>query len=339
MLKQHLRRSLFPLILSGLLSGSFVVLFIDRSLASFFLFMLMGFMCYISIYSYSLFFNQWLRHRLPVYASLMINTVVSIVLIYINLLLIILLVNIHDFLRFIENWRSFFLSDSTINGMIFGFGLSLFINAYLSISELFGQKNLINLFLGRYSIPREEERVFMFVDLKASTTIAEKLGHKNYLNFLNEFFFDISRAIAQNKGSIYKYVGDEVIVHWKTPSAFRYGRCIQTFIDMQVNVAHRSTFYLKKYGIIPEFKAGLHGGFVVSGELGTFRKEITFIGDVMNTTARIEGSCNKLNHNILFSEYIAKRLKTPTGYKQILVDSVLLRGKSESMNLYSIEKH
>ena len=55
----------------------------------------------------------------------------------------------------------------------------------------------------------------MFLDLKSSTTIAEKIGHINFHKFINDFLFTISEAIISSKGEIYKYVGDEVIITWK----------------------------------------------------------------------------------------------------------------------------
>jgi adenylate cyclase len=63
--------------------------------------------------------------------------------------------------------------------------LSLF---YSEISEFIGQNALISFFTGKYHEPVEEERIFMFLDMKSSTTIAEKLGHLNYFGFLREYY-------------------------------------------------------------------------------------------------------------------------------------------------------
>ena len=45
---------------------------------------------------------------------------------------------------------------------------------------------------------------------------------------------------------------------------------------------------------MPEFKAGMYCGKVVSGEMGSTKMEIAFLEDVINTTARIEEECNGL---------------------------------------------
>jgi adenylate cyclase len=41
-------------------------------------------------------------------------------------------------------------------------------------------------------------------------------------------------------------------------------------------------------------RAGLHCGPVVIGEMGSLKKEIVFLGDTVNTTARIQNSAGKL---------------------------------------------
>jgi len=58
----------------------------------------------------------------------------------------------------------------------------------------------------------------MFVDLLSSTTIAEALGNEKYHNLLHDFYADITNPIIYNKGKIYQYVGDEVIVSWRLPA-------------------------------------------------------------------------------------------------------------------------
>src|SRR5687768_5846816 len=91
----------------------------------------------------------------------------------------------------------------------------------LQINSKFGQGVLGNIIRGKYNTPKEENRIFMFLDLNSSTTIAEKLGNEKYHDLLKEFFADITNPILDNKGEIYQYVGDEVIVAWKYEDGIR----------------------------------------------------------------------------------------------------------------------
>jgi len=76
-----------------------------------------------------------------------------------------------------------------------------------------GPGNLWKMLSGRFFKSREEERIFMFIDLQSSTTIAEKIGHLEYSKLLQNCFQDFS-IVDQFRADIYQYVGDEVVVSW-----------------------------------------------------------------------------------------------------------------------------
>ena len=64
--------------------------------------------------------------------------------------------------------------------------------------------------------------------------------------------------------------------------------CLNCFFEIQEALRVKSSYYKKTYnGIVPEFKAGLHYGYVVAGEIGVVKRDIVFSGDVLNTAARI----------------------------------------------------
>jgi len=66
--------------------------------------------------------------------------------------------------------------------------------------------------------------------------------------------------------------------------------------DVIKNVNER---YIEKYDLMSDFKAGIHIGKLVAGEMGVVKKEIVFSGDVLNTSSRIQAECNKLNCSLL----------------------------------------
>lgn len=86
---------------------------------------------------------------------------------------------------------------------------------FLQINRLLGEGTLLKFIRGQYHKPREEERIFMFLDMKSSTTIAEQLGHVRFYTLLNEIFHEISQPVLQTKAEIYQYVGDEVVLTWQ----------------------------------------------------------------------------------------------------------------------------
>ena len=214
-------------------------------------------------------------------------------------------------------------------------GVSLF---YAEISENIGHGVLINFFTGKYHSPKEEKRIFMFADMKSSTTIAEQLGHIEYFELLKQYYADLSDAILQYYGEVYEYVGDEIIVSWKYDTGIDQNNCIKCFFAMKKDLNNRADWYIQKFGLAPTFKAGFHLGKVTTGEIGVLKKEIIFTGDVLNATARIQGLCNNYNVDLIISEDLVNNLNlSPEFYVKSLGKNEL-RGKKESLNLFTILK-
>lgn len=183
----------------------------------------------------------------------------------------------------------------------------------------------------------EVERIFMFLDIKGSTAIAEQLGHVKYFSLLSDFFSDISDPIERKAGEIYQYVGDEVVVTWPISTGVEAANCLATFFDIRETIQQRKHEYIRKYDLVPEFKAGIHTGMVSTGRVGKVKTEIVYSGDVLNTTARIEGLCNKLHQSLLVSETLLKKLPPQNeSYLTSEVGTIPLRGRTEPIKLYAI---
>lgn len=133
----------------------------------------------------------------------------------------------------------------------------------LQVNDKFGQGVLWNFIKNRYNIPREETRIFMFVDLISSTIIAEKLGNEKYHFFLRDFYPDITNAIIYNNGEIYQYVGDEIVISWKLSAGIIDNHCLKCYFDMRKTFIGLKDKYESKYELVPDFKAGLHYGKVI----------------------------------------------------------------------------
>lgn len=206
----------------------------------------------------------------------------------------------------------------------------------LQFNTKFGEGNIWNMVRGRYQTPKMEERIFMFADLNGSTTLAEKLGDEKYHELIKDFFADITNPILDNKGEIYQYVGDEVIIAWRYSDGIQHNRCINCFFDMKKEITEKSEKYLYKYQLVPSFKAGIHCGHVVAGEVGIIKRDITFSGDVLNTTSRIQGKCKEFNTDIIVSDELLQLLPLSGHYTTTFLGAIQLRGKEKEMQLSTI---
>lgn len=209
----------------------------------------------------------------------------------------------------------------------------------LHVNDKYGPGMLMKLILGRYHRPREEERIFMFVDMKSSTTIAERLGHIRFFNLLNDFFKDITDSIIYTDGEIYQYVGDEIVISWTMKRGIHNANCLRCFYSMQEAIKQRSARYREKYGLVPEFKAGLHSGRVTIGEIGVIKKDIVFSGDVLNTAHRIQAICNRYGVRILISKLLLDKLNLPpSDFNPMRVGIIELKGKQQKLELYTFSE-
>ena len=85
----------------------------------------------------------------------------------------------------------------------FSLALSLGYNLLLGVNDLLGPGVLFAFVAGRYHHPRREERILLFIDMRASTAIAERLGEERFLDFLNRFITNLSLAIAEAGGEVH----------------------------------------------------------------------------------------------------------------------------------------
>ena len=60
--------------------------------------------------------------------------------------------------------------------------MSLGFNLLLGVNDLLGPGVLFAFVAGRYYHPRREERILLFIDMRASTAIAERLGEERFLD-------------------------------------------------------------------------------------------------------------------------------------------------------------
>jgi adenylate cyclase len=323
------------------LAGSFS--FWPEFIASLIMGLLGGF-----IGGYLLVFKMNVRYRNKSFAFGIINSAIVFILAYVCLATVgLFVIDLIYFLfhgnfssavlRSVDNVLFNILSPSfLINIILWGLLISC-TQFMLQVNDKFGPGVLWKFITGKYYHPGQEERIFMFLDLKSSTTIAETMSSNKYFRLLKEVFNDITEPILNSQGEIYQYIGDEVVVTWPVEIGLADNNSLQCFYRITQALQHRKEHYIRQYDVFPSFKAGLHIGEATIGEIGVIKKDIVFSGDVLNTTSRIQGACNNYNVNILLSADLIGRLQLNTACQQIPLGDMLLKGRKEKISLYTVK--
>lgn len=306
--------------------------------------MIIGFM----IMAFSSLFEKFVYEpklkKLKFSAVVLIRTIVYTFIISLSVITVLVYNDsIKKKIGFIENlqsdeFRNFMLHGDFPYIFIFAITACLIIIFFIQLNSLLGRGVLLSFLTGKYHKPKIEERFFMFLDLESSTTIAETIGPVKYHSFMNRYFFDLNDPIVESKGEIYQYVGDEVVISWTKANAIKNANCVKCYFDIKEKIEAEQEKYIKEFGLIPGFKAGVHYGEVVIGEVGDSRKEIVFHGDVMNTASRIQGQAKVHNKQFIISDEAIKFLNIDGRFKAENMGKIKLKGKEMETEIYSVIK-
>ena len=205
------------------------------------------------------------------------------------------------------------------------------------LTSIIGFKRFVNLVVGRYFKPVREDRLFLFVDLLGSTELARSLGDKKFHECLSEFFYQLDIAIVSTGGEIVSYIGDAVIITWPlTGNKTKNARCLTALQAMLFRLRRSQRDFEQRFNYTPAFRAAIHGGPVVVGECGNSRRQVTFLGDAINITSRIEELSKIEGDKFLASDSMLQQMEIPPGVQIEPFGEFKFKGADETFSLSRI---
>jgi adenylate cyclase len=220
--------------------------------------------------------------------------------------------------------------------VLFSIAMAVGANLVFEVGGLLGYGTLKNLLLGRYVQPREEQRAFLLIDMKNSTGLAERLGPVKFHELLNDFFRDVSDAALECEAEIHKYVGDEAILTWRGGAALADGDCLRCPFLARELIEDRRGAYMARYGAMPGFRASIHYGAIVAGEIGDVRREIAYVGDTLNVAARLLEAAKELGHDVLVSDDLLKQATLPAELVAERLPTLSVRGRAAPLAIAAL---
>jgi len=169
-------------------------------------------------------------------------------------------------------------------------------------------------------------------DAKDYTSISEIMEPAELSSFMNRYYEIIFEPIKNHGGVVSNVIGDSMLSLWVTMNADQasYGEAAAAALDI-VNAVNR---YRPPANIKLFTRIGVHTGHIVLGNIGAFdHYEYRPVGDIVNTTSRIEGLNKFLGTRILVSEEMHEHLE---GFLTRRIGKFLLVGKSKPIVVYEL---
>ena len=223
--------------------------------------------------------------------------------------------------------------------LLFSLAAIAFGNAALGIARLIGPRTLLFYITGRYYNPHQEWRILMFLDIAQSTTLAEEIGDVRFHAILTDIFERLSYVVDENGGEVHDYVGDEMIATWHVGNKEDNARAIECAFACFDAIAAQAPHFQKRHGVVPAFRVGMHLGSIVAGEVGGMKQTIVYVGDAMNTAARIEQSCREEGRSFIVSREVMDASALPEGVQSESLGIKRLRGRSLPVELFALTRN
>ncbi|BBM89484.1 hypothetical protein COTS27_01184 [Spirochaetota bacterium] len=184
----------------------------------------------------------------------------------------------------------------------------------------------------------------LFTDIRSFTTFSEKNLAYDVVQILNDYFTEISKPIDKYGGYIDKYMGDGIMAIFGLETKKHSPEQASLLAAFEINQALKNfnKKLLEKYQHQFHIGIGIDAGEVVIAKLGSnLKSQLTAIGDIVNTSARIESATKEHAAEILVSHNVYKTIHNNfTWGKKI---SSQLKGKISFTTLHEplaeISKH
>ena len=179
---------------------------------------------------------------------------------------------------------------------------------------------------------------FLFSDIRGFTPISEKYqsNPQGLTELINRFLDNQTQIILKHGGTIDKYMGDCIMAFWGAPldDDNQVENATKAVLEMRESLGELNE-RLREEGLDQiNTGAGINTGLCVVGNFGSSNRfDYSVLGDSVNLAARLESSCKEFDTDLIISEH-----SLVDGYDYKFLAEVKVKGKSEPVEIYTIEK-
>ena len=192
--------------------------------------------------------------------------------------------------------------------------------------------NLCERFANKYRGGAELDIAVMFVDIRHSTSMAEKMSPEEYSKVINRFYSAVTKVIYRNYGMVEKLQGDDVggfFVPGFTGPEYRK-KAVKTAQEALTALGYHTT-----EGPCIEAGVGIHSGITYVGSVTTHSgvSDVSILGDTVNVAARL------VSHARSGEIVISEDVRSGANLLQHTLESrrLSLKGKTEEMDVWVLK--
>lgn len=153
----------------------------------------------------------------------------------------------------------------------------------------------------------------LFADVNNFTEFTNTHKSKEVIDFLNNYFSEMSEIILNKGGTIDKFVGDSIMVLFGTPVTQKNHS--QIAVETAMKMITKMKSLIKENKVIKGLSIGIATGRVVAGNIGSKKMmDYTVIGKKVNLASRITCLAGK---NQIFVDETTKNSAKNFRYKKI----------------------
>lgn len=181
----------------------------------------------------------------------------------------------------------------------------------------------------------DRELTVLFSDIRGFTTLSESMSPQELVNHLNIYLTAMTDIIMEYRGTLDKYVGDEIMCFWGAP------------LEQKDHALLAAKCALKQMEVLGKLNAswpanrridigiGLNSGIMTVGMMGSSgRMNYTLMGDNVNLGARLEGTNKQYKTNVIISEYTYSLIKDTAIVREL--DNIRVKGKNKPVLIYEL---
>ena len=182
----------------------------------------------------------------------------------------------------------------------------------------------------------DKEITVLFSDIRGFTTLSEKLKEpQKVVAHLNQYLSAMTDVIFKYKGTLDKYVGDEIMAFWNAPIEQEHHAefACRSALEMMERLRALNEGWPDELKL--DIGIGLNTGIMTVGNMGSkSRMDYTLMGDNVNLGARLEGTNKNYGTNIIISEFTHDIIKESFICREL--DYVRVKGKLKPVKIYEI---